>query len=122
MLYRLACTEDDTEVKKAIDEVQGVYDLHGKREWVEWAGKTLMLWLHAQIEMERADTMRVEQDAIEEERFQVEWAQQEEERAVKEAELEKKEEDYIKQLDAKQIDEERFRELIGELDLERAMV
>jgi hypothetical protein len=40
---------------------------------------------------------------------------------VKEAELEKKEDEYIKQLDAKQINEECFRELIGELDSERAM-
>jgi hypothetical protein len=35
--------------------------------------------------------------------------------------LEKKEEEYIKQLEAKEIDEEKFRELIGELDLERVM-
>jgi hypothetical protein len=64
MSYTLSCTEDDTEVKKAVNEVQGVYDVHGKREWVEWAGKTLMPRLHTQIEMERADTMRAEQDAI----------------------------------------------------------
>jgi hypothetical protein len=41
--------EDDVEVKKAIDEAQG------KREWVEWAGKTLMPPMHAQIAMEKAD-------------------------------------------------------------------
>jgi hypothetical protein len=120
MSYHLSCTEDNAEVKKAVDKAQGVYDVRGKREWVEWAGKTLMPRLHVQIEMERADMMRAEQDTIEEEQFQAEQAQQEEERAAKEAELEKREEEYIKQLDAKQIDEERFRELIGELDLERA--
>jgi hypothetical protein len=35
--------------------------------------------------------------------------------------LEKKEEVYLWQLDAKEINEEKFRDLIGELDLERAM-
>jgi hypothetical protein len=40
---------------------------------------------------------------------------------VKEAELERREEEYIKQLDATEIDDEWFRELINELDLERAM-
>jgi hypothetical protein len=121
MSYCLGQTEDDAKVKKAVDEAQAVYDKRGKREWVEWAGKTLMPRLHAQIEMERADVMKVEQDAMEEERYQVEWAQREEERAAKEVELEKKEEEYIRQLDAKEIDEGRFRDLIGELDLERAM-
>jgi hypothetical protein len=112
MSYHLSRTEDDANVKKAVDEAHGVYDVCGKREWVEWVGKMLMPRLHAQIEMERADAMRVEQDAIEEERFQAERAQREEERAVKEAELERREEEYIKQLDAKEIDDEWFRELI----------
>jgi hypothetical protein len=106
MSYQLSRTEDDTEVKNAVDEVQGVYDVRGKQEWVEWAGKTLLPRMYAQIEMERADAMRAEQDAIEEERYQAEWAQLEEERAAKEAELEKKEGEYIRQLDAKEIDEE----------------
>jgi hypothetical protein len=66
MSYHLSRTEDDTEVKKAVDEVQGVYNVRGKREWVEWVGKTLMPRLHTQIEMERADAMRAEQDVIEE--------------------------------------------------------
>jgi hypothetical protein len=113
--------EDDAEVKKAVDEAQAVYDKHGKREWVKWVGKMLLPRLHTQIEMERADTMRAEQDAIEEERYQAEQAQREEERAAKEAELEKKEEEYIKQLNTKEIDEEKFWELIGELDLERVI-
>jgi hypothetical protein len=67
MSYHLSFTEDNAEVKKAVNEAQGVYDVRGKREWVEWAGKTLMLRLHAQIEMERADAMRAEQDTMEEE-------------------------------------------------------
>jgi hypothetical protein len=79
MSYHLARTEDDTEVKKAVDKAQGVYDAHGKREWVEWAGKTLMPRLHAQIVMERADEMRAEQDTIDEERIQAERVQREEE-------------------------------------------
>jgi hypothetical protein len=29
--------------------------------------------------------------------------------------------EYIRQMNAKEIDEDRFRELVGELDLERAM-
>jgi hypothetical protein len=36
MSYCLACTEDDAEVKKAVNEVQGIYDAHGKWEWVKW--------------------------------------------------------------------------------------
>jgi hypothetical protein len=121
MSYNLSRTEDDAEVKKAIDKAQGVYDVHGKREWVKWAGKMLMPWLHAKIAMERVDTMRAEQDAIEEERIQAERVQREEERAAKELALEEKEEEYIRQLNVKEIDEEKFQELIGELDLERAM-
>jgi hypothetical protein len=35
--------------------------------------------------------------------------------------LEAREEEYIKQLEVKEIDNEKFRELIGELDMERAM-
>jgi hypothetical protein len=56
--------------QKAVDEAQAIYDKHGKREWVEWAGKTLMPRLHVQILMERADAMRAEQDVMEEERYQ----------------------------------------------------
>jgi hypothetical protein len=40
---------------------------------------------------------------------------------VKEVELEEKEDEYIWQLNEKEIDEEQFRELVGELDMERAM-
>jgi hypothetical protein len=40
---------------------------------------------------------------------------------AKEAELDEKEVEYIWQLNAKEIDEVRFRELVGELDMERAM-
>jgi hypothetical protein len=35
--------------------------------------------------------------------------------------LEVREEEYMKQLEVKEIDKEKFRELIGELDMERAM-
>jgi hypothetical protein len=121
MSHHLAYTEDDTKVKKAIDEAQGIYDAHGKREWVEWADKTLMPRLHAQIAMERADEMRAEEDAMDKERIQVERAQHEEEQAAKEAELDEKEEEYIRQMNTKKINKDRFRELVGELDLERAM-
>jgi hypothetical protein len=40
---------------------------------------------------------------------------------VKEAELDEKEVEYIRQVNAKEIDEVWFQELVGELDLERAM-
>jgi hypothetical protein len=120
MSYCLARTEDDAEVQRVADEVQRVYDVHGKQESVEWAGKMLMPRLHAQMAMERVDAMRVEQDVIEEERYQAEWAQREEERATKESELEERETEYIQQLNVKEIDEDRFRELVGELDVERA--
>jgi phage I-like protein len=39
----------------------------------------------------------------------------------KEAELEESEMEYIRQVDMKEINEEQFRELVGELDMERAM-
>jgi hypothetical protein len=113
--------EDDAEVKKAVDKVQGVYDVHGKREWVEWAGKMLMLRLHVQMVMEQVDVMRAEQDTIDEEQIQAERAEHEEERAAKEAELDEKEEEYIWQMNAKEINEGKFWELVNELDLERAM-
>jgi hypothetical protein len=63
----------------------------------------------------------VEQDAIDKEQLQAERAQREEEWAAKEAELDKRETEYIRQMNAKEIDEDKFRELVGELDLERAM-
>jgi hypothetical protein len=62
-----------------------------------------------------------EQDVINEEWIQAERAQREEEQAAKEAELDEKEEEYIWQLNAKEIDERKFRELIGKLDLKRAL-
>jgi hypothetical protein len=111
MLYHLACTEDNAEVRKAVDEAQGVFDMQGKREWVEWAGKTLMPCMHAQMAMERADEMRLEQealeDALEEMRRQDESEQQERERVEKEVELEEKEAEYIRQLNEKVIDAEK---------------
>jgi hypothetical protein len=58
--------EDDAKVKKAVDETQEYYDAQDKREWVNWAGKILMLHLHAQIVMEKVDAARVEQEEIEE--------------------------------------------------------
>jgi hypothetical protein len=115
MSYRLGRTEDDVDMKKAVDEAQD------KREWVEWAGKILMPRLHAQMAMEQADAMRAEQEELEEMRRQDEREQRERERAEKEAELEEREAEYIRQVDMKEIDEEKFWELVNELDLERAM-
>jgi hypothetical protein len=71
--------------------------------------------------MEQADVMRAKQEELEEMRLQDEREQQERERAEKEAELEEREAEYIWQVDAKEIDEKKFRELVNELDLERAM-
>jgi hypothetical protein len=121
MSYRLGCTEDDVDVKKAVDEAQEYYNAQEKREWVEWAGKMLMPRLHTQIVMEKVDVARAEQEDLEEMRRQDEREQQEWERAEKEAELEEKEAKYIWQVDTKEIDEDWFWELVGELDLERAM-
>jgi hypothetical protein len=66
MSYQLGCTEDDTEVKKAVDEVQEYYNVQEKRERVEWAGKILMPCLHVQVAMEKADAVRAEQEEIKE--------------------------------------------------------
>jgi hypothetical protein len=38
--------------------------MQGKREWIEWASKTLMPHLHVQMAMEKVDTEWVEQDAM----------------------------------------------------------
>jgi hypothetical protein len=113
----LGRTEDDIDVKKAVDEVQAYYNMQEKREWVEWAGEILMPRLHAQMAMEQADTMRAEQEKLDEMQRQDEREQ----RAEKEAEWEKREAEFIRQVDAKEIDDERFRELVNELDLERAL-
>jgi hypothetical protein len=56
--------------------------------------------------MERADEMRAEQEALQEMRRQDERAQREQEWAEKEVELEEKETEYIRQINAKEIDEE----------------
>jgi hypothetical protein len=60
MSYRLRCTEDDA------DKAQEYYDAQDRREWVEWVGKILMLCLHVQIAIEKADTARAEQEDVEE--------------------------------------------------------
>jgi hypothetical protein len=117
MSYHLGCTEDDIDMKKVVGEVQGYYDAQEKREWVEWVGKTLMPQLHTQIVMEKAGAARTEQEKLEEMRQQDEREQW----AEKEAELDEKEAEYIRQMNAKEIDEDRSRELVGKLDLERAM-
>jgi hypothetical protein len=117
----LGRTEDDVDVKKAVDEAQVYYNAQEKREWVEWAGKILMPRLHAQMVMEQADAMRAEQEELEEMRRQDEVEQREQERAEKEAEWEKREAEFIRQVDVKEIDNEQFWELVNELDLERAM-
>jgi hypothetical protein len=121
MSYRLGRTEDDVDVKKAVDKAQVYYNTQEKREWVEWAGKILMPRLHAQMAMEQVDVMRAEQEELEEMRRQDEVEQRERERAEKEAEWEEREAELIWQVDAKEIDDEWFRELVNELDLERAM-
>jgi hypothetical protein len=119
--YRLGHTEDDVDVKEAVDQAQAYYNAQEKREWVEWTGKILMPRLHAQMAMEQADAMRAEQEALEEMQRQDEEEQRERERAEKEAEWEEREAELIRQVEAKEIDDERFRELVNELDLERAM-
>jgi hypothetical protein len=118
----LGRTEDNVNVKKVVDDAQVYYNVQEKREWVEWAGNILMPRLHAQIVMEQVDTMRAEQEALEEMRRQDEVEQRERERAEKEAEWEKREVEFIRQVDVKEINDERFWELVNELDLERAMV
>jgi hypothetical protein len=101
MSYRLGLTEEDTEVKKVVDEAQAYYDVQEKREWVEWAGKTLMPHLHAQMAMEKVDVVRVEQEELEEMRRQDKREQQEWEWAELEAELDEKQVEYIRQMNAK---------------------
>jgi hypothetical protein len=117
----LGRTEDDVDVKKAVDQAQAYYNAQEKREWVEWAGKILMPRLHAQMVMEQADAMRAEQEALEEMRRQDEEEQREREQAEKEAEWEEREVELIRQVEAKEIDDEWFRKLVNELDLERTM-
>jgi hypothetical protein len=58
--------EDNTEASKAVEKAQEYYDVQDKREWVEWAGKILMLRLHAQIVMEKADVERAVQEEADE--------------------------------------------------------
>jgi hypothetical protein len=117
----LGRTEDDVDVKIVVDEAQVYYNVQEKWEWVEWASKILMPRLHAQMAMEQVDAMRAEQEELEKMRRQDEQEQREQERAEKEAEWEEREAELIWQVDAKEIDNERFRELVNELDLERVM-
>jgi hypothetical protein len=62
MSYCLGRTEDDVDVKNAVNKAQKYYDVQEKREWVKWAGKILMPRLHAQMAMEQADATRAEQE------------------------------------------------------------
>jgi hypothetical protein len=70
--------------------------------------------MHVQVVIEKADAARAEQEEIEELQQQGKKVQWEQEQAEKEAE-------YIQQVNAKEIDEARFWELVSELDLERTM-
>jgi hypothetical protein len=73
-----------------------------------------MTQLHTQIAIEKVDVARVEQDAMDGLRLQEEErVQREEEQAVKEAELDKKEAKYIRQVNMKEINEDQFWELVG---------
>jgi hypothetical protein len=67
------------DVCKAVDEAQATYNGQAKWEWVDWAGKTLMLKLYAQIQRERKDEEIVQQQAANNERIRAEeeWAEQE---------------------------------------------
>jgi hypothetical protein len=103
MSYRLGRTEDNIDVKKVVDEAQVYYNVQEKREWVEWASKILMPRLHAQMAMEQADAMRAEQEELDEMRRQDKREQQ----AEKKAEWEKREAEFIRQVDVKEIDDER---------------
>jgi translation initiation factor 1 (eIF-1/SUI1) len=120
MSYRLERTEDDAEVKKAVNEAQEYYDAQEKREWVEWAGKVLMPRLHVQIAMEKADAARAEQEEAEEMRQQVERAQREQEQVAKEVELDGKEVEYIRQVNTKEIYKGNLTDLRRELHLSLA--
>jgi hypothetical protein len=62
----LGRTEDDVDIKKAVDEAQAYYNAQEKQEWVDWAGKILMPRLHGQMAMEQADVMRAAQEELEE--------------------------------------------------------
>jgi hypothetical protein len=66
MASRFGRTEEDTEVKKAVDDTQEYFNTQDKREWVEWAGKMLIPCLHTQMAMEKVDAERVEQDMVDE--------------------------------------------------------
>jgi hypothetical protein len=68
MSYRLGYTEDNVDVKKAVDEVQEYYNTQEKWEWVEWARMILMPQLYVEIVMEKVDAMRVEQEELEKSR------------------------------------------------------
>jgi hypothetical protein len=85
MSYCLGYTEDDIKMKKVVDEVQEYYNVQEKREWVEWASKISMPWLHVQMVMEKADTIRAEQKESEDSQQQDEKEQQGQEWAEKEA-------------------------------------
>jgi hypothetical protein len=50
--------EDDVDMKKAVDNMQEYYDAQDMRHWAKWAEKTLMPHLHAQIAIEKVDTVR----------------------------------------------------------------
>jgi hypothetical protein len=49
MSYCLGHTEDNVDIKKAVDEAQAYYNAQEKWEWVERAGKILMPQLHVQM-------------------------------------------------------------------------
>jgi hypothetical protein len=51
----------------AIDEARRTFNSFDKREWVGWAGKTLMLKLHGEIEAEKLAAVTVKKRGAKEE-------------------------------------------------------
>jgi hypothetical protein len=55
-----------------------VFDSLGKKEWVGWAGKTLLPKLYAEDEVEKSAAVTVEKYRAEEEQLEREKAEQQE--------------------------------------------
>jgi hypothetical protein len=98
----------------AINEARGTFNSFDKREWVGWAGKTLMPKLHGEIEAEKLAAAMVDKHRAEEERREREKTEQQEK-------FDRRAEELIRAFQEKKIDQEKLQLSVWALNAEIAV-
>jgi hypothetical protein len=98
----------------AIDEAHIIFDSFDKREWVGWAGKTLMPKLHGEIEVEKSAAATAEKRRANEE-------QREREKGEQQEKFDRRAEELIRAFQEKKIDQEKLQSSVQVLNADIAI-